>query len=272
MLDRGLPPVVDSRLSDHLGSRTDAGRDPLMGKRILITGASTGIGAATAKMLAEGNDIIVHFHSSRSAADGVAAAVRDAGGTAHLVRGDLATEAGCREVADFASRQCDSLDVLVNNAGGLIRRQEAAGLSWQLMQDTFALNAFSAMLMSSLCLPLLQKGNHPCIVNMTSIAARHGAPTATIYGACKGALDSFTRGLAKELAPTIRVNAVAPGVIETPFHDKVSTPEKMAQFRAATPLQRNGKAEDVANAVAFLIDNLFMTGETLDVNGGLFMR
>jgi 3-oxoacyl-[acyl-carrier protein] reductase len=140
------------------------------------------------------------------------------------------------------------------------------------MEQSFALNVFSAMRVASLCIPLLEQAENPCIVNLTSIAARHGAPTATIYGACKGALDSFTRGLAKELAPKIRVNAVAPGVIETPFHDKVTSPERLAEFRAATPLNRNGQAHEIATAIGFLVDNRFTTGETIDVNGGLFMR
>ncbi|MBI5685566.1 MAG: SDR family oxidoreductase [Verrucomicrobia bacterium] len=243
-----------------------------MNKTILITGAGTGIGAATAKRLAAGGEIIIHFHASRGAAEAVAGDVRAAGGTAHLVQADLATEAGCREVVAFVTERCGKLDVLVNNAGGLIRRETARELSWQLMQEVFALNTFSTMLMSSLCVPLLERGQQPCIVNVTSIAVRHGAPTATIYGAAKGALDTFTRGLAKELAPTIRVNAIAPGVIETPFHDKVTTPQRLAEFRAATPLRRNGQPEEIAAAIEFAINSLFMTGETLDVNGGLFMR
>jgi len=243
-----------------------------MAQTILITGASTGIGAATARRLAAGNVIVMHYHRSQAAAETVAADVRAAGGTAHVVQADLATEAGCRHVARCAEQQCGQLDVLVNNAGGLIRRHAARDLPWDLMQEIFALNAFSTMLMSSLCIPLLERGTQPAIVNVTSIAIRHGAPTATIYGAAKGAIDVFTRGLAKELAPTIRVNAVAPGVIETPFHEKVTTPEKMAEFRAAAPLQRNGTAAEVAAAIAFLIDNPFMTGATLDVNGGMFMR
>jgi len=243
-----------------------------MAKTILITGASTGIGAATARHLATGNEIIVHYNSSQAAAETVAATVNDAGGRSHFVQADLTTEDGCRKVASFAADQCGKLDALVNNAGGLIRRQAADALEWQLIYDHFALNTFSTMQMSSLCVPLLKKGENPCIVNLTSIAVRHGAPTATIYGAAKGALDTFTRGLAKELAPTIRVNAVAPGVIETPFHDGVTPPERMAQFRDAAPLERNGQAEEIATAIAFLIDNLFTTGETLDVNGGLFMR
>lgn len=243
-----------------------------MSKTILITGAGTGIGAATACYLAAGNTLILHYHSSQAAAEAVADTVRQAGGHAHLVQGDLGTEAGCRGVAAFAGELSDRLDVLVNNAGGMLRRCGARELDWKLMHEIFALNTFSTMLLSSLCVPLLERGTQPCIVNVTSIAVRHGAPTATLYGASKGAVDTFTRGLAKELAPAIRVNAVAPGVIETPFHDKVTTPEKLAQFRDSAPLRRNGRAEEIAVAIGFLIDSLFMTGETLDVNGGMLMR
>jgi 3-oxoacyl-[acyl-carrier protein] reductase len=243
-----------------------------MSKTVLITGAGTGIGAATARHFASGNEVIVHYCSSREAAEAVAADIRSAGGQAHVARADLSQEAGCRELAAFAAARCDKLDLLVNNTGGLVRRCPARELEWQLMSDIFALNTFSTMMMSSLCIPLLERGTHPSIVNITSIAARHGAPTATLYGACKGALDSFTRGLAKELAPAIRVNAVAPGVIDTPFHDHVTSPEKMEEFRMLAPLQRIGEPSDIAAAVAFLADNLFMTGETIDINGGWNMR
>jgi 3-oxoacyl-[acyl-carrier protein] reductase len=243
-----------------------------MSKTVLITGASTGIGAATACHFAAGNEILVHYHSSSAGAEEVAAAVAQAGGVAHLVQADLTTEAGCRDLASFAAETCGKLDVLINNAGGLGRRCPARQLEWQLMLDSFALNTFSAMMMASRCIPLLERGAQPCIVNVTSIAVRHGAPSATIYGAAKGALDTFTRGLAKELAPVIRVNAVAPGVIDTPFHRHVTTPEKMAEFKRSTPLQRVGQAEEIAAAIAFLVDSLFMTGETIDINGGWFMR
>ncbi|MCP4690209.1 MAG: SDR family oxidoreductase [Desulfobacterales bacterium] len=107
---------------------------------------------------------------------------------------------------------------------------------------------------------------------MSSVAIRHGAPTATVYGASKSAVDSFTRGIAKELAPAIRGNAVAPGVIATPFHDKVSTPEQMEAFRKSNPLQRNGEPIHIARAVRFIMENDFLNGETIDINGGSFMR
>ena len=243
-----------------------------MSKSILITGASTGIGAETAHMLSEGNEIFVHYHSSAESAKKVATDVKEKGGKAVIIQADLSKEEGCRSLAQAVSSNTDRLDVLINNAGGLIRRQVVQEYEWALMVDVFALNTFSAMMVTSLCLPLLNKGENPCIINMTSIGMRHGGPTATIYAASKGALDSFTRGIAKELAPAIRVNALAPGVILTPFHDKVTTPEKMEELRKATPLQKNGEAIHVAKAVKFLIDSDFITGETIDINGGLFMR
>ncbi len=242
-----------------------------MGKKIIITGASTGIGADTARLLAPENEIIVHYYSSKAPAEKVAADVEAKGGKAHLIQADLSKPEECERFVAECAKLFPVVDVLVNNAGGLIHRQPINELDWDFMIETFSLNTFSTMKITSLCVPLLEKGDDPVIINMTSIAMRHGAPSATIYGACKGALDTFTRGAAAELAPKIRVNAVAPGVIETPFHEKVSTPEKMKTFRENTPLKRNGQAIHIAQAVKYLIENDFTTGATIDVNGGLFM-
>ena len=243
-----------------------------MSKIMLITGASTGIGAETARHLANGNKIFIHYNASKQAAEEVAAEVEKLNGQAHLVPADLSSETGCQELINAVAADTDRLDVLVNNAGGLIKRQSVREYEWKLMEEIFALNTFSAMLVTSLCIPFLEKGTDPCIVNITSVAIRHGAPTATIYGASKAALDSFTRGIAKELAPAIRVNAVAPGVIITPFHDKFSTPEQLKAWREGNPLQKNGEPIDIAQAIKLVIENDFLNGETIDVNGGLFMR
>jgi 3-oxoacyl-[acyl-carrier protein] reductase len=128
------------------------------------------------------------------------------------------------------------------------------------------------MMVTSLFIPLLEKGDDPNIINISSVAMRHGGPTATAYAASKAALDSFTRGAAKELAPAIRVNAVAPGVIITPFHDNVSTPEQLEAWRKGNPLGKNGDPIHIAQTIRFIMDNNFLNGETIDVNGGLFMR
>lgn len=243
-----------------------------MSKTLLITGASTGLGAETARYLADGNEIFVHYNASREPAQQVAADVEKRGGKAYLVQADLSKEAECRALAKSVSDQTAKLDVLVNNAGGLIRRNPVKELEWSLMEEVFALNTFSAMMVTSLCLPLLEKGDQPCVVNITSVAVRHGAPTATLYGAAKAALDSFTRGAAKELGPKIRVNSIAPGVIVTPFHDKVSNPEMLEAWRENTPLKKNGESIHIAHTIEYIIGNGFLTGECIDVNGGLFMR
>ena len=243
-----------------------------MSKHILITGASTGIGAETARVLADGNTIFVHYNASQKPAETVAAQVTEAGGKAIVIQADLSAEDGCRALVQAVSAETSKLDVLVNNAGGLIKRQGVQALEWGLMEEIFALNTFSTMMVTSLSIPLLEKGEDPSIINLTSVAMRHGAPTATVYGASKAALDSFTRGIAKELAPKIRVNAVSPGVILTPFHDKVSTPEQLEAWREGNPLQRNGEPIHIAETIRFLIQNDFINGETIDINGGLFMR
>ena len=243
-----------------------------MPRVILITGASTGIGAETARHLAKENEIFIHYNASKEAAANVAADVERRDGKAYLLQSDLSTEAGCKELFSFISEKRDKLDVLINNAGGLIKRQSVREYKWQLMEEIFALNTFSAMMVTSLCIPLLERGNDPCIINISSVAMRHGAPTATIYGASKAALDSFTRGIAKELAPAIRVNAVAPGVIITPFHDKFSSLEQLEAWREGNPLKKNGEPIHIAQTIKYLIDNDFVNGETIDVNGGLFMR
>jgi len=243
-----------------------------MSKVILITGASTGIGAETARHLASGNEIFVHYNVSEEPARKVAEDVEKRGGKTHLLQADLTTETGCRGMIQAVADKTAKLDVLFNNAGGLIRRHSVRECDWSLMQEIFALNTYSTMMLTSLCVPLLEKGDDPNIINITSLATRHGAPTGTIYGAAKGAIGAFTMGAAKELAPNIRVNAIAPGVIITPFHDKVSSPEQLDIWRSDIPLKRLGEALHIARAVKFILDNDFMTGETIDINGGHFMR
>ncbi len=243
-----------------------------MNKKILITGASTGIGAATSKLLAKNNLIFIHYNSSEGPAKEVSQEVQAAGGKAILIQADLTTEEGCISLINNVKKHTDSLDVLINNAGGLVERRAIAKIDWDLMNRLFSLNTFSLIKLTGLCVPLLMNGVSPCVVNISSIVARHGAAGATLYGAAKGAVDVFTRGAAKELAPTIRVNSVAPGVIDTPFHDKVSTPEQMENWKEACPLKINGSANDIATTVQFIIENKFLTGESIDVNGGSFMR
>lgn len=243
-----------------------------MSRCILITGAGTGLGADAARELAPGNILLLHYNSSKTQAEEVAKVVEQNGGKAELYQADLSREAGCEALAHDIKARHDRLDVLINNTGGMIRRGaiSAPDFNWAFMMDSFALNTFSAMRMTSLMLPLLEKGQDPNIIFITSIGNRTGGPSCTIYAATKGALDSFVRGAAKELAPRIRVNAVAPGIIETPFHEKIGTDYSIG--RKNTPLGRNGVAQEISPAIRFLSEATFVTGETIDINGGLYMR
>lgn len=241
-------------------------------RTVVITGGAMGIGAATARELAPGNRLILHYWTSESDAIALKAELEPVCASVDVIRADLTTDTGCLTLLEEIKAWCVSLDVLVNNAGGMIERQSVPDLTWSHLADTFALNTFSAMRLTGLCAELLSRGTNPCVVNVTSIAMRHGSPTATAYGAAKSALDSFTRGAANELAPRIRVNAVAPGIIDTRFHERVTSAERMRQFVEKTPLKRAGGVADVARAVRFLVESDFMTGETVDCNGGLSMR
>lgn len=247
--------------------------ESISGKTVLVTGASTGIGAAIARDLAAGNTIFVHYNRSRDAAEAVAADVKAAGGTAHLVKGDVGRESDCAALVAEVTSKTDVLDVLINNAGGLVERRSLAdGPDWKLVDEVFRVNTYSAFYLTSALLPLLTAADDPSVINITSVAIRTGAPTAIAYAAAKAAVDTFTRGAARELAPKVRVNSVAPGVIITPFHDKYTPPERIKAFVDATPLQTTGTPQQIAHAIRFLIENRFVTGESIEVNGGMFMR
>lgn len=244
-------------------------------KYYLITGASSGIGAATAVKLADPNTtLFIHYNNSLKNAEQISSEVSKKGSNPILVRADLSKEHGPRSIIDQISKFTNVLDVVINNAGNIVERRAVIDIDLPHIYEIFTLNAFSIFILSSLSIPFLLASKYsPCIINITSVAIRTGAPGATIYGASKGAVDVFTRGLAKELGTKgVRVNAIAPGLIETPLHERMSTPAQLLSWKMGTPIGRNGIAADVADVVRLLIDNTFITGETIDVNGGFFMR
>jgi 3-oxoacyl-[acyl-carrier protein] reductase len=251
--------------------------EDLKGKSILITGASTGIGAAAAEAFGtHGARVAVHYNSSRAEAEKTAAAVEKAGGKAVLVQGNLAQSAACKDVVEKTVAAFGRVDVLINNAGGLIQRVPVETVTDELFDQVLFLNVRSVLMCISAAVPHMRKHGGGSIINVSSVAARHGGgPGAVLYAGSKGFVSTATRGLAKELVKDkIRVNAVAPGVITTPFHDRYSTPQMLEGFKATIPMNRIGTPDECAGAFVFLASETmsgYMTGQILEVNGGQYM-
>jgi len=244
----------------------------LTAQRAIVTGASTGIGRAIAIALARaGADVAIHYGSSRKEAEETARGVESHGRRAVLVQADFRDPTAAGKAVEAAVQALGApIDILVNNAGSLVRRSAVEEMDAELWQEVIALNLSSVFFATKAALPYLGDGAR--IVNVSSVAARHGGgPGAFAYAAAKGGVMTLTRGLAKELASrNIRVNAIAPGVIETPFHDKFSTPEQLETFRKGIPLGRLGTSEECAGAVLYLVSPLasYVTGQSIDINGG----
>ena len=248
----------------------------LAGKAVLITGASTGIGAALARAFAaQGAKVAAHYNASRAEAERLADEIAKAGGKVHLVQADFSRSLDVRRAVEDAAAALGGLDGLINNAGGMVKRvryEMATDDDYDAVMD---LNARSVIVASKAAIPHLKK-NGGFIVNTTSIAARNGASNgAGLYGSAKAFVSNVTRGMAKELIPLgIRVNAVAPGVITTPFHERYSTPEQLAAMLNTVPQGRLGIAEDCVGAYLFLASATlsgYIIGQVIEVNGGQLM-
>ncbi len=247
----------------------------LQGKVVLVTGASTGIGAGCAKAFGErGARVAVHYNSSEAAAQAVARSIVEAGGQAFVVQGDLHASASCERVVGAVADRFGRIDVLINNAGALVRRIPITEITDELFDDIVNLNVRSMMMCTRYAVPHMIDGGS--IINLTSIAARHGGgPGASLYAGSKGFVSTATKGLAKELVTLgIRVNAVSPGVVMTPFHEKFSTPEQLEAMRLTIPMGRLGTVDECIGAFLYLAsDSLssYVTGQIIEINGGQYM-
>jgi 3-oxoacyl-[acyl-carrier protein] reductase len=248
----------------------------LHGQVALVTGAGTGIGRAVALALAgAGATVGIHFHSSRAGAEETLAALAQRDGKGVLLPADLTVEEQARGVVDRLVAEAGRLDILVNNAGSVVQRARIEDCPTELWRRAFDVNVNSAFFVTRQAIPHLRGSGHGSIINNLTLSVQTGgAGGAGPYAAAKGALQVLTRTLARELAPQVRVNAVMPGVIDTPHHEAFSTPQRMEEYRRQTPLERNGTADEVAAAVLFLAGEAarFITGALLDVNGGRFLR
>lgn len=242
----------------------------LKGKTAIITGAGRDIGRACAERLAqEGANVVLNYYSSSAGAEDAVAAITAAGGNAIALQGDLNTQEGVDALVSKAVSEFGGLDILVNNTGGLIERKTIAEMSLEHWNAVMDLNLTSTFLLVKACLPHLKSG---AIVNLASQAGRDGGGGGAIaYATSKGAVMTLTRGLAKELGPDVRVNAVCPGMIDTDFHNIFTKPEVRKHVEGITPLKRQGSSMDVANLVTYLATDeaAFITGANLDINGGM---
>jgi 3-oxoacyl-[acyl-carrier protein] reductase len=248
----------------------------LTGKVALISGASSGIGAATAAVFADlGAKVAIGYYQNQKGAEQVRERIVAAGGQAIALAADVREAAGIRALVDGASARFGPIDILVNNAGSLVERMKLLEVTADKWDNIMNLNLKSAMLCSQAVAPSMMERRSGAIVNIVSIAGRNGGgPGAGAYATAKGGLIAFTKSLAKEMAAFgVRVNAVSPGVIDTPFHEVFSTPEMIRSFVAGIPMGRTGKPLECATVIAFLASEAasYMVGETIEVNGGQLM-
>ncbi|MBN3581566.1 3-oxoacyl-ACP reductase FabG [Algoriphagus aestuarii] len=245
----------------------------LEGKVAIVTGGGRDIGKEVSKKLASlGAKVVVNYFDGQDQAESTLQEIKAAGGEAILVQGDMTDENSVANLVSEATKQYGSqIDILVNVAGGLVARKTIEEMDLEFFNFLLKLNLTSNFLVTKAVVPFMKSGSS--IVNFASQAGRDGGgPGASAYSTAKGGVITFTRAMAKELGPkNIRVNSLCPGMIATTFHDTFTKDEVREKVAMSTPLKREGKAEEVADLVAYLAsdESSFLTGNNIDINGGL---
>ena len=248
----------------------------LTNKNVLITAGAQGIGASiTRHFIDSGANVAIHYYSSEATANELMEYALEKGQKAVIIQGDLTKEAAANTLVEKTIAAFGGLDILINNTGSLVARKMLNEISTDFWQKVMDINLTSMLFVTSAASPYLTKNKNSSIINLSSLAGRKGGhPGSLAYATSKGAILTFTRALSAELGPQgVRVNAVAPGLIlGTSFHNTHTTKESAAATVVGIPIQRAGNAADVARAVLYLASEYdgFITGATLDINGGVY--
>jgi 3-oxoacyl-[acyl-carrier protein] reductase len=258
--------------------QADVLKADLCGKVVLVTGGGSGIGAAIAEAFgAHGAKVGIHFHGSREQAVAeVIKRIRSAGGDAFSLQADFRSSQAVAETVEQVAAHFGRLDILINNAGSMVGRRRLAEVDDDFIDQVFDLNARSVATACRAALPIFSQQKSGCIINVSSISARTGgSPGSSIYSASKAFVSTLTRSLARELADQhIRVNAISPGTIDTAFHERFSSREKLNKTQETIPMQRLGVAQDCTGTALYLASNSlsgYVTGQVIEINGGQLM-
>jgi 3-oxoacyl-[acyl-carrier protein] reductase len=240
-----------------------------------VTGSSKGIGRAVVLGLAEqGCDVVVHYNSSEDDAREVEERIKGFGNDVLMLKGDVTDAGDVRRMVGEIEDRYGRIDILVNNAGSMVKRATLAEMTEEVWDRVMDVNLKSVYLCSQPVLPMMKRQGGR-IINMTSVSARDGgSPSSLAYSTAKGGVSTLTRAMAKELVSDgILVNGVAPGRIDTPFHDEFTTDEQREEVAQGIPLGREGTPEEVVGAVLFLASSQanYILGEIIEVNGGMLM-